>query len=70
MRRRWIEMDVPCPKLDAGDSRADIEAAILRIEIPLYSQTGSWCRRASRGVIVVRGQEEVQQAIDFSQGLL
>lgn len=68
MRKRWIEKGVPCPKVVVAVERSDFYKGVDFVGYPCILKPAHGLGGASRGVIVVNSQDELEAAIDFSQG--
>ena len=66
MRKRWIEMDVPCPKLFIADKKEDIFEGVRYLGYPCVLKPAHGLGGASRGVIVVQNEFELENAIEFA----
>jgi biotin carboxylase len=67
MRKQWIKDGVPCPRVMVGKSYQEVSDAIGQIGFPCILKPAHGIGGASRGVIVVRDKNEVDEAIYFSQ---
>lgn len=68
MRKRWIEKGVPCPKVVVAVERSDFYKGVDFVGFPCILKPAHGLGGASRGVIVVNSKDELETAIDFSQG--
>lgn len=64
MRNRWIEKGLPCPKVEIGKTEKEIKSAILKIGIPCILKPAHGA--ASKGVIVIHHEKDIDDAIRFS----
>jgi biotin carboxylase len=67
MREKWLADGVPCPVVREGQSESELRLAIEEVGFPCILKPAHGIGGASRGVIVVKNQEEVTEAIRFSQ---
>lgn len=67
MRERWIEKGVPCPKLQLAQTREECIKAIEEIGLPCILKPANGYGGASRGVIVIRENGEIDESISFAQ---
>lgn len=68
MRKRWIQMGVPCPKVFMAVDRSDFYRGVDYVGFPCILKPAHGLGGASRGVIVVNSRHELEDAIDFAQG--
>ena len=68
MRETWAKEGVPCPRFAVAESKADFRAAIKKVGLPCVFKPAHGIGGGSRGVIVVREETEIDQAIQFTQG--
>lgn len=67
MRRRWIETGVPCPKSAIAENESEFRQAIAEVGLPCILKPAHGIGGASRGVIVLEKEDEIPDAISFSQ---
>lgn len=67
MRRRWVEVGVPCPKFVVVEQPSEFMSAIDKVGLPCILKPAHGIGGASRGVIVVEREEDIHEAIGFSQ---
>lgn len=66
MRQRWMEKDIPCPKLYIANTKEEIKKGVKVVGYPCILKPAHGLGGASRGVIVVKGHPELESAIDFT----
>ena len=66
MRKKWIESGIPCPCVEIGTTTTEIRDAINKVGIPCILKPAHGYGGASRGVIVIREEKEIEYAIKFS----
>jgi biotin carboxylase len=66
-RKRWIEMEVPCPKVVVAREKSDIYQGAELVGYPCILKPAHGMGGASRGVVVVNSKDDIDEAIDFSQ---
>ncbi len=66
MRKKWIEDGVNSPKLGLGKTDKEIKDIAIKIGFPVILKPAEGLGGASRGVIVVNNEEELNDAIEFS----
>jgi biotin carboxylase len=67
MRQRWIETNVPCPKVKLALSRKECIEAIQYIGLPCILKPANGYGGASRGVIVIEEEKDIEKSITFAQ---
>lgn len=67
MRKRWIERNIPCPKIYIASTREEFEKGLEYVGFPCILKPAHGLGGASRGVIVVNKMEDVDDGIAFSQ---
>lgn len=67
MRRRWMETDIPCPKVAIAEDESAFRQAIAEVGLPCILKPAHGIGGASRGVIVIEKEDEIPDAIAFSQ---
>lgn len=67
MRCRWSQMRVPCPKVEVVEDESELRTAILRVGLPCILKPAHGIGGASRGVVVIKKEDEISNAIAFSQ---
>lgn len=65
MRQQWFSCGVPCPRFEIVANAYDIAAAVERVGLPCILKPARGVGGASRGVVVVRRSEDLDQAIAF-----
>lgn len=68
MRRIWIQKGVPCPRVVIASEKEEFYQAVREIGFPCIFKPAQGLGGGSRGVIVVNREEDVEEAIAFSQG--
>ena len=67
MRKAWDKAGVPCPQFETAVTKDDFRRAVDRIGFPCILKPAYGLGGGSRGIIVVRSREEMDDAIAFSQ---
>lgn len=67
MRKRWIEKGVPCPKVFVAVEKQDFYKGVEYVGYPCILKPAHGLGGASRGVIVVKAENELEDAISFAQ---
>jgi carbamoyl-phosphate synthase large subunit len=67
MRNKWIETGIPCPKVFTATTREEFDKGIKYVGYPCIFKPAHGAGGASRGVIAVNNETEVEAAIVFSQ---
>jgi biotin carboxylase len=67
MRKKWLEVGVPCPQVEIGTSEMEIKAAVKKVGYPCVLKPAHGIGGGSRGVVVVRNESELDKGIEFSQ---
>ncbi len=67
MRAEWLKAGIPCPRVECWEQPSELYDAIVRIGFPCILKPAHGIGGASRGVVVVRGIDEIEAAIQFSQ---
>lgn len=68
MRKEWVKKSIPCPLFEVVETRDQFYDAISKIGLPCIFKPAHGIGGGSRGVIVVRDESEIEQAIEFTQG--
>lgn len=66
MRKEWIAKGVNCPKVEVVNHKSEFQNAIDKVGLPVIFKPAHGIGGASRGVIVVRAEEEIEEAIEFT----
>lgn len=67
MRKRWIEVGIPCPKVCLATEKEEFYNGTAYTGYPCILKPAYGMGGASRGVIVVHSEEELPDAIEFAQ---
>jgi len=67
MREAWIEKGISCPKVAVATERKEFLEAIKFVGFPCIFKPAHGIGGASRGVVVVKSMEEMDDAITFTQ---
>lgn len=67
MRKAWVQNGIPCPRFALAKTREEFYDAIKLVGLPCIFKPAHGIGGGSRGVIVVREKNEIDQAIAFSQ---
>ncbi len=67
MRKRWIEKGVPCPRVTLAKEREEFYKGAAYTGYPCILKPAYGLGGASRGVIVVNKEDELEDAIIFTQ---
>lgn len=67
MRKAWIRKGIPCPAVAAAEIRNEFYEAIKQVGLPCIFKPAHGLGGGSRGVVVVRSEDEIEGAISFSQ---
>lgn len=67
MRQRWLETNVPCPIVKLAITREECISAVAEVGLPCILKPATGYGGASRGVIVIREESEIDNAITFAQ---
>ncbi len=67
MRHEWIKKGIPCPKVYIANSYDEFIYGIKFVGLPCILKPAHGLGGASRGVIVVRNEVEIDTAIQFTQ---
>jgi biotin carboxylase len=68
MRKKWLSEGIGCPKFFVADDYEQLLEGISHVGLPCILKPAHGIGGASRGIIVIREPEEIEQAIKFSQG--
>lgn len=66
MRKRWLRDGVPCPRVEVASNVSGIRHAIGKIGLPCILKPAHGYGGASRGVIVIEHEDQIDEAINFS----
>lgn len=66
MRKKWIEDHIPCPQIEIAYTIDGIRRAIKQIGLPCVLKPAHGYGGASRGVIVITDEKQIDSAINFS----
>lgn len=66
MRKQWIKDGIPCPIVEVAENAEQIKGAIEKVGLPCILKPAHGYGGASRGVIVVRDRNQIDEAIKFS----
>ena len=67
MRERWLLDGISCPVVELGTTFIEIKDAASRIGYPVVLKPAHGLGGGSRGVIVVFSEDELKDAVSFSQ---
>jgi biotin carboxylase len=67
MREKWLETGVLCPQLTVAETKEEFIEGIAKIGLPCILKPAHGIGGASRGVVVIRHENEIEDAITFSQ---
>lgn len=67
MRQRWLDVGVPCPRVEVALTFEEIALAAKRIGYPCILKPAHGIGGASRGVVVVKNEGDLAGSIEFSQ---
>lgn len=67
MRRRWIEKHIPCPRIALAENESEFRLALREVGLPCILKPAHGIGGASRGVIVIEKEDNLLNAISFSQ---
>lgn len=67
MRKRWIEKNIPCPKVYVATEQDEFYKGVEYVGYPCILKPAHGLGGASRGVIVVKEAAELDDAIIFAQ---
>jgi biotin carboxylase len=67
MRKRWIEKNIPCPKVYVATEKEEFYKGVEYVGYPCILKPAHGLGGASRGVIVVKEAAELEKAIEFAQ---
>jgi biotin carboxylase len=66
MRCRWVHAGVPCPAFEVAADADAIRRALMRMGLPCILKPAHGIGGASRGVVVVQAEDDIDSAIAFT----